>query len=99
MQSVFGASAKEARLASAPPTGAKDVDRVTLRPEDQLDRKLHAAVAAMTSGASPWAALQAWEDWAFHLSISPMRTLSLGLDALNAAARVAAYAFERRARG
>lgn len=28
-------------------------------------------------GQSPWAALQAWEDWVFHLSVSPARQLEL----------------------
>jgi hypothetical protein len=31
----------------------------------------------MLGGQSPWAALQAWADWAFHPSISPGRPMEL----------------------
>jgi polyhydroxyalkanoate synthase subunit PhaC len=51
-------------------------------------------MTASMGGASPWAALQAWEDWAFHLAMAPMRTWSLALDAMGAAARVGAYAID-----
>lgn len=51
-------------------------------------------MTASMGGASPWAALQAWEDWAFHLAMAPMRTWSLALEAMGAAARVGAYAID-----
>jgi polyhydroxyalkanoate synthase len=76
---------------------AEEVDRATPHPlnrprlEDEFDRKLHAAIAAATSGASPWAAMQAWEDWAYHLSLSPARMVSLGIEAWSAFARVSAF--------
>lgn len=42
-----------------------------------LDRRLRGRFAHITGGQSPWAALQAWEDWMFHLSVSPARQLEL----------------------
>ncbi len=42
-----------------------------------LDRRLRGRFAYLTGGQSPWAALQAWEDWLFHLSVSPARQLEL----------------------
>ncbi|MFN3312011.1 MAG: PHA/PHB synthase family protein [Hyphomonas sp.] len=44
----------------------------------ELDRRLRGRYARLTGGQSPWAALQAWEDWLFHLSVSPARQLELG---------------------
>lgn len=44
----------------------------------ELDRRLRGRFAHLAGGQSPWAALQAWEDWVFHLSISPARQLELG---------------------
>ncbi len=35
------------------------------------DRAYHAAIASMTLGISPISLLQAWQDWALHLAISP----------------------------
>lgn len=42
-----------------------------------LDRRLRGRFAHLTGGQSPWAALQAWEDWLFHLSVSPARQIEL----------------------
>ena len=42
-----------------------------------LDRRLRGRFAHLTGGQSPWAALQAWEDWYFHLAASPARQIEL----------------------
>lgn len=42
-----------------------------------LDRRLRGRIAQITGGQSPWAALQAWEDWAFHLATAPGRQVEL----------------------
>jgi len=43
-----------------------------------LDRRLRGRIAQLIGGQSPWAALQAWEDWAFHLATAPGRQAELG---------------------
>jgi len=43
----------------------------------ELDHDLRGRLAALSGGQSPWAALQAWEDWAFHLSVAPGKQLEL----------------------
>jgi len=50
-----------------------------------FDHHLRGKFATLTGGQSPWAALQAWEDWAFHLSTAPGRQLELWRDASSAA--------------
>ena len=62
--------------------------RAPLRPEIPLDlsdwdRRLRGRMATLTGGQSPWAANQAWQDWAFHLAISPGRQLELWRSALD----------------
>lgn len=44
----------------------------------ELDRRMRGHFAKAVGGQSPWAAMQAWEDWAFHLSIAQGRQLELG---------------------
>jgi polyhydroxyalkanoate synthase len=56
------------------------------------DRRLRGRMAALTGGRSPWAALQAWEDWAFHLSISPGRQIELWQTAMQSAATLLQFA-------
>lgn len=58
--------------------------------EDALDQRLRAVWGARTGGASPWAALQAWQDWAFHLARSPTRLSALALAAWADVAKIIA---------
>jgi Poly-beta-hydroxybutyrate polymerase N terminal len=51
----------------------------------EFDRKLRGHFGILLGGQSPWAALQAWEDWAFHLMLSRGRQIELGELALEAA--------------
>ncbi|MDZ4317452.1 MAG: poly-beta-hydroxybutyrate polymerase N-terminal domain-containing protein, partial [Phenylobacterium sp.] len=44
---------------------------------DRLDQQIRGRVATLLGGQSPWAAVQAWEDWAYHLAISPVRQMDL----------------------
>jgi polyhydroxyalkanoate synthase len=60
--------------------------------EDRLDSRMRALASAATSGASPYAAMVAWTDWALHLSSSPARCAALALNAFESAAKVAAFA-------
>ncbi|MFN7054061.1 PHA/PHB synthase family protein [Hyphomonas sp.] len=57
-----------------PACAAEDETEELLR---DLDRRLRGRFARMTGGQSPWAALQAYEDWLFHLSVSPARQFEL----------------------
>ena len=56
------------------PCAQNDATEELLR---DLDRRLRGRFAHLTGGQSPWAALQAWEDWLFHLSVSPARQIEL----------------------
>ena len=50
----------------------------------QLDRRRRGHFGMLLGGQSPWAALQAWEDWAFHLMLSRGKQLELWELALEA---------------
>ena len=56
---------------------------------DDLDKRLLGRIASLTGGQSPAAANEAWQDWAFHLAISPGRRLALYRQALKAGAALA----------
>ena len=43
----------------------------------EFDRRRRGRFGLLLGGQSPWAALQAWEDWAFHLMISSGKQLEL----------------------
>ena len=65
---------------------------------DITDRALHAAVARYTAGVSPAAVVQAYLDWATHLTYSPGKRMQLMDKAIRKAVRfgnyVARYAIE-----
>ncbi|MTV15470.1 MULTISPECIES: alpha/beta fold hydrolase [Bradyrhizobium] len=50
----------------------------------ELDRRRRGHLGMLLGGQSPWAALQAWEDWAFHLMISHAKQIELWELALQA---------------
>lgn len=60
-----------------------------------MDRVLRGRYGALTGGQSPWAALQAWEDWAFHLAVSPGRQMELMWQAWQAGAAIARQTGDR----
>jgi poly[(R)-3-hydroxyalkanoate] polymerase subunit PhaC len=43
----------------------------------EFDREVRGSLGILLGGQSPWAALQAWEDWAFHLMLSRGRQIEL----------------------
>lgn len=45
--------------------------------ENALDRTMHALIARMTGGVSPFSLAGAWFDWAAHLAISPGQQFAL----------------------
>jgi len=57
----------------------------------RLDRLVHANIARLTGGMSPYAVAQAWTDWAMHNSRAPGRQLALAVHAYENAAKVLAY--------
>lgn len=57
-----------------------------------LDRTLNAMAARATLGLSPAALLEAWSDWAVHLSASPGKQFELFQKALSKALRLQRYA-------
>lgn len=54
-----------------------DAPRDAAAQTSRLDQQLRGRVASLLGGQSPWAAVQAWEDWAYHLALSPMRQIDL----------------------
>jgi polyhydroxyalkanoate synthase len=65
---------------------------------DDLDRRLRGRAATFIGGQSPWAATEAWGDWAFHLAVSPGRRLELAMHAMRATAKLWASALHGGAR-
>lgn len=60
----------------------------------QLDRRVHATIARLSGGVSPYAVAQAWNDWAMHNSRAPGRQVELMERAQSNAARLMSYAFQ-----
>lgn len=61
---------------------------------EHLDRSARAAVARATGGISPHAFIEAWSDWALHLSRAPGRQLELMEHAQRNALRLIAHALK-----
>ena len=80
----------ERNAAGATDTGAKGA-------AEALDRLAHVALAQVTRGLSPAAALLAWHDWALHLGISPGKRRELFNEAWEAQRRFQAYAMRAAA--
>src|SRR6476620_6045389 len=43
----------------------------------ELDRRRRGRFGILLGGQSPWAVLQAWEDWTFHLMLSSAKQIEL----------------------
>lgn len=61
-------------------------------PHKNLDRNIRAGLARATGGVSPHSVIEAWMDWALHLSQAPGRQLELVERAQTNATKLAAYA-------
>lgn len=63
-------------------------------PLDNFDRALHGRIATFIGGQSPWAAMAAWQDWVYHLAVSPGRQAALWQHGASAVMNLAATAFK-----
>jgi polyhydroxyalkanoate synthase len=68
-------------------------------PIRELDRKRRGRFGMLLGGQSPWAALQAWEDWAFHLMLSSGKQIELCEMAWEAASSLGRAALEHEGPG
>lgn len=71
-----------ARLPVPVPKAASERDlhegqEINPHPYQSLDRITRAMLARQTGGVSPYSILQAWSDWALHLSRAPGRQAEL----------------------
>lgn len=61
----------------------KRKETLALGPEGYLravDKRVRGGLALALGGQSPWAAYEAWADWAFHFSLAPVRQVELILN-------------------
>lgn len=58
-----------------------------------VDRFLHALLAAFTGGISPISLVQAWQDWLLHLSSSPGKQWEVHAKAIEKVARLSDFVF------
>ena len=78
-----------------PRTGSQlepQADMAREHPHQNLDRTMRAAAARLTGGVSPHAFIEAWGDWALHMSRAPGRQLELVERAQRNAARLISQA-------
>lgn len=76
----------EPRPEMAAPAPAAPLD------SDILNRVTRAALAKMTGGLSPYAAMKAWADWAAHLAVAPGRQIEIIERAQRNAGQLVRYA-------
>jgi polyhydroxyalkanoate synthase len=86
------AQATAAKARPRTPTGIEDgrgagADNVYR----DADRLLHASAALLTLGISPISLLQAWQDWALHLAVSPGKQQELAAKGIEKFARLATF--------
>ncbi|MDX1780401.1 MAG: alpha/beta fold hydrolase [Thalassovita sp.] len=86
------AAASPAKPAPLPNHKAPDT---TPHPHDALDRALRAAMAKFTAGLSPYAASEAWVDWAAHLVFAPGRQSELIAQAQKNMFKLATFATDQ----
>lgn len=65
----------------------------------EFDRRRRGRFGILFGGQSPWAALQAWEDWAFHLMLSGDKQIELCEMAWEVASSLARAALTTEAAG
>jgi hypothetical protein len=94
------------RTAEATPREASNVvhlkaegERKDSPPLRDADRLIHAALGAATGGISPISLMQAWQDWALHLAISPGKQLEIQLKGWEKLSRLSLHMADCAARG
>jgi len=66
---------------------------VDISPLDNFDRNMRGQLATFVGGQSPWAAMAAWQDWIYHLGVSPGRQVALWQQAAASFMKLATNAF------
>jgi len=103
MQEIKATNILPVHSAEKPGTGQPLPPAVMEDPDDRIyriaDRLHHAATASVTLGISPISLLQAWQDWALHLGISPGRQQQILRKFARSQIRLAKYVSECAAKG
>lgn len=61
----------------ADPDAATALPAAPTSPFREFDRRRIGRFGILSGGQSPWAATQAWQDWAFHLMLSSGKQIEL----------------------